>query len=137
MGRRRSSLITISFSKERRLRSPTLILIWGYCSQDLALVCGMHFNPESARAMGSLALLERQCFRNHFQDISSKMSLMDTLVRPTVLYGSEVWGPGLLESDWSSTERVQIILLRCIIRCKQTSSSAHCPRRVWCSPLST
>jgi hypothetical protein len=48
------------------------------------------------------------------------MSLMDTLVRPTVLYGFEVWGDGLLESDLSSINRVKIILLRCIIKCKQT-----------------
>jgi hypothetical protein len=59
-------------------------------------------------------------FSHHFQDISSKMSLMDTLIRPTVLYGSEIWGPSLLESDWASAERVQILLLRRIIRCKQT-----------------
>lgn len=48
------------------------------------------------------------------------MSLMDTLIRPTVLYGSDIWGPSLLESDWVLTERVQILLLHCIIRCKQT-----------------
>jgi hypothetical protein len=45
---------------------------------------------------------------------------MDTLVRNTILYGFEVWRPGLLESDWSSAERVQITLLRRIIRCKHT-----------------
>jgi hypothetical protein len=59
-------------------------------------------------------------FRHHFQDISSKMSLMDSLIRPTVLYGSEIWGPSLLESDWASVERVQTLLLRRIIRCKQS-----------------
>jgi hypothetical protein len=90
------------------------------------LFTGPHFSLWHAlqhqviKGYGSLALLERQCFGNHFQDISSKMSLMDTLVRPTVLYGSKVWGPGLLEFDWSLVERVQIILLCCIIRCKQT-----------------
>lgn len=50
------------------------------------------------------------------------MSLMNTLVCPTVLYGSEIWGPYLLESDWASTERVQTLLLRRIIRCKKTVS---------------
>ena len=69
---------------------------------------------------GSLALLERQAFRHHFQDISSKMDLLNTLIRPTVLYGSEIWGPSLLETDWASAERVQILLLRRIIICKQT-----------------
>jgi hypothetical protein len=54
--------------------------------------------------------------RHHFQDISSKMSLMDSLIRPIVLYGSEIWGPSLLEFDWASTERVQTLLLRRIIR---------------------
>jgi hypothetical protein len=76
--------------------------------------------PRINKGYGSLALLERQCFRHHFQVISSKMRLMDTLIRPTVLYGSEIWGPSLLESDWASTERVQILLLCNIIRCKQT-----------------
>jgi hypothetical protein len=72
------------------------------------------------KGYGSLALLARHCFRHHFQDISSKMSLMDTLIRLTVLYGLEIWGPSLLESDWASSERVRILLLRHIIRCKQT-----------------
>jgi len=44
---------------------------------------------------------------------------MDTLIYPTVLYGSKVWGPCLLEINWTSVERVQILLLRRIIRCKQ------------------
>ena len=48
------------------------------------------------------------------------MSLMDTLVHPTVLYGLEIWGASLLESDWALAERVQTPLLRLIIRCKQT-----------------
>ena len=48
------------------------------------------------------------------------MSLMDTLIRPIILYGSEIWGSSLLESDWASAKGVQILLLRCIIRCKLT-----------------
>jgi hypothetical protein len=36
--------------------------------------------PQIAKGYGSLALLERQCFHHHFQDISSKMSLMDSLI---------------------------------------------------------
>ncbi len=67
--------------------------------------------------MGSLALLERQCFRHHFQDISSKLSLFDSLVRLTILYGSVVWGPSLIASNWASIERVQTLLLCHIIRC--------------------
>ena len=76
--------------------------------------------PRINKEYGSLALLERQWFCHHFQDISSKMNLLDTLISPTVLYGSESWGPSLLESDWASAERVQILLLRSIISCKQT-----------------
>ena len=45
------------------------------------------------------------------------MSLFDSLVRPTVLYGSVVWGPSLIASDWASIERVQTLLLHRIIRC--------------------
>ena len=62
--------------------------------------------PRINKGYGSLALLERQCFRHHFEDISSKMRFVDALIRPTVLYGSEVWGPSLLETDWASAERV-------------------------------
>ena len=47
------------------------------------------------------------------------MNLLDTLIHPTILYGLEIWGPSLLESDWASAERVQILLLRRIIRGKQ------------------
>ena len=48
------------------------------------------------------------------------MDLLNTLICPTVLYGSEIWSPSLLESDWASAKRVQILLLRRIIRCKKT-----------------
>ena len=67
--------------------------------------------------MGSLALLERQCFRHHFQDISSKLSLFDSLVRPTILYGFVVWGPSLIASNWAYIEWVQTLFLCRIIRC--------------------
>lgn len=61
--------------------------------------------PRVSKGMGSLAMLEKQCFRHHFQDTSSKLYLLDSLVRPTVLYGSMVWGPSLLASNWASIER--------------------------------
>ena len=67
--------------------------------------------PRVNKGMGSLALLEKQCFRHHFQDTPSKLSLLDAFVRPTVLYGSMVWGPSLLSSDWASIERVQTLFL--------------------------
>ena len=75
--------------------------------------------PRIAKGYGSLALLERQCFHHHFQDISSKMSLMDSLIRPTFLYVSKIWGPSLLELDWDSIEGVHSLLLRHIIRSKK------------------
>jgi hypothetical protein len=68
----------------------------------------------------SLALIERQCFQGQFQDISSKLYLMEAIIRPTVLYGSEIWGPSLIQTDWARLERVQTLLLRRIIRCKCT-----------------
>jgi hypothetical protein len=69
---------------------------------------------------GSLALIERQCFLGQFQDISSKLYLMDAIIRPTVLYGSEICGPNLLQTGWARLEGVQTLLLRHIIRCKRT-----------------
>jgi hypothetical protein len=47
------------------------------------------------------------------------MRLVDALIRPTVLYGSKIWGPSLLKTNWALVERVQILLFRHIIRCKQ------------------
>ncbi len=73
--------------------------------------------PKVNKGMGSLAFLEKQCFKHHFQDTSSKLSLLDALVWPTVLYGFVVWGPSLLSSDWASIEQVQTLFLRHIIRC--------------------
>ena len=43
--------------------------------------------PRINKGYGSPALLKRQCFHHHFQDISSKMDLLNTLICPTVLYG--------------------------------------------------
>ena len=74
--------------------------------------------PQINKGYGSLSLLKRRCFQHHFQDISSKMSLMDTFIHPIFLYGSNIWGSSLLESDWALAEKVQIILLHHIIRCK-------------------
>lgn len=70
-----------------------------------------------SKGMGSLAMLQKQCFRHHFQDTLSKLTLLDSLVRSTVLYGSMVWGPSLLSSDWASIKRVQTLFLQRIIRC--------------------
>ncbi len=52
----------------------------------------------------------------------SKLSLLDSLVKPKALYGSMVWVPSLLDSDWATIERVQILLLYHIIRCHQSTS---------------
>jgi hypothetical protein len=76
--------------------------------------------PRLNKGYGSLALIERQCFQGQFQDISSKLYLMEAIIRPTVLYGSEIWGPSLIQTDWARLERVQTLLLRRIIRCKRT-----------------
>lgn len=40
------------------------------------------------------------------------MSLFDSLVRPTILYGSIMWEPSLHESGWASIEGVQTLLQR-------------------------
>jgi hypothetical protein len=45
---------------------------------------------------------------------------MEAIIRPIVLYGSEIWGLSLLQTDWARLERVQTLLLRRIIHCKQT-----------------
>jgi hypothetical protein len=45
---------------------------------------------------------------------------MDSLIRPTFLYGLEIWGPSLLEFDWASVKRAQALLVQRIIRCRKT-----------------
>jgi hypothetical protein len=76
--------------------------------------------PRISKGYSSLALIERQCFLGQFQDISSKLYLMEAIIRPTVLYGSEIWGPSLLQTDWAKLEGVQTLLLRRIICYKRT-----------------
>jgi hypothetical protein len=63
---------------------------------------------------------------------------MNTLVWPTVLYGSEVWRPGLLDFDWSSTKRVHTTdhPPSPHYQVQADSPPAHHPHRFWCSPLS-
>jgi hypothetical protein len=68
----------------------------------------------------SLALIESQCFLGQFLDILSKLYFMEAIIRPAVLYGSEIWGSSLLQTDWAKLERVQTLLLRRIIRSKWT-----------------
>jgi hypothetical protein len=49
------------------------------------------------------------------------MFLMNSILQPTVLDGSEVWGPCLLEFDRAMAEKVQTYLLQCIIKCMPQS----------------
>lgn len=55
--------------------------------------------PQLSKRHGSLVILKRQCFQNHLQDISSKMHSLDLIIRPTILYGLEIWGPNLVQSE--------------------------------------
>lgn len=45
---------------------------------------------------------------------------MDSIIWPIVLYGGEVWGPSLLESNWAKTKSVQTLMLWHIIKSKRT-----------------
>jgi hypothetical protein len=76
------------------------------------------FQPHLNKGYGSLALLERQCFQNHFQDNISRMHLLDTIIEPSVLYGSDDWGPSLLQANKARTKRIQTLMLQPIINCK-------------------
>lgn len=58
------------------------------------------------KGYAALSLLERSCFRAHFKDIPFQMKIFDTLVRPTITYGSKIWGPSLGPTEWSHVERV-------------------------------
>lgn len=77
--------------------------------------------PQVNEGLGSLTILEQQCFRHHFQDTMTKMSLIDSLVKPTILYGSIIWGPPLLDFDQASVERIKIHFLQCIIKCHRST----------------
>lgn len=75
--------------------------------------------PRVNKGLGSLAVLEQQCFRHDFQGTLTKMSLLDSLVRLTALYSFTIWGHSLLESDWASMERIHFRMLQCILRCRR------------------
>jgi hypothetical protein len=63
--------------------------IWRSSSWDLISAWGMSSSLDSTREMAPLHWLG-DYFHNHFQGISSKMHLLDMIIRPTVLYGSEI-----------------------------------------------
>jgi len=44
---------------------------------------------------------------------------MEVIIKPTILYGLEILGPSVIQTDWARLERVQTLLLRRIIRCKR------------------
>jgi hypothetical protein len=71
-----------------------------------------------SKGYNSLALIERQFFLGQFQDISFKLYLMEAIIKPTILYGSKILGPSLLQTDWARLEGVQTLLLKQIIHCK-------------------
>jgi hypothetical protein len=50
----------------------------------------------------SLAMLEKQCFQLHFQDILSTRNLLNIPVKPTIIYGLKIWGPDF--AIWSGIE---------------------------------
>jgi len=56
--------------------------------------------PQLNKGYGSLALIERQCFQGQFQDISSKLYLMEAIIRPTVLYGAWRTMSGILRGSY-------------------------------------
>ncbi|MCO5589434.1 hypothetical protein L7F22_043401 [Adiantum nelumboides] len=70
------------------------------------------------RGYASLAMMERQCHQAHFQEPRTKGWLFDTLVTPTLMHASAIWGPGLVDSVWTQIERPQIIMISRIIRSK-------------------
>lgn len=44
------------------------------------------------------------------------------IIKLTILYGYEVWGPSLLLYDWAKVEREKSLLLQCMIGCNQIVS---------------
>ncbi|KAH7307766.1 hypothetical protein KP509_22G076800 [Ceratopteris richardii] len=66
----------------------------------------------------ALALMERQCHQAYFQEPRTKGSLFDTLVKPALMYGAAIWGPGLATSVWIALERPEILMIARLIRSK-------------------
>lgn len=112
-------LVTISGQTCEIILRPTKSRISLHDLSCVRFICFCMHVPRVNKGFGSLGLLERQCFRHHFQNTTSKMSFLDSLIRLTLRYNSVVWGLSLLEPNWASMERVQTLLLYHIIRCHQ------------------
>ena len=91
MVQRMSLQICKSFFVGRRLRLPhQAYLNFQFSKPRFRLRKALIY--KNIKGHGSLALLEWQCFWNHFQGTAFKMDLIDSIIWPTILYGFEVWG---------------------------------------------
>jgi hypothetical protein len=96
----------------------TTAYTWAYSSRGLVLECSRPSSLYSVKDMvlwpSSRGSASWVIFR------TSHHYLMEAIIRPTILCGSEIWWLSLLQIDWAGMERVQTLLLRCIIHCKRT-----------------
>jgi hypothetical protein len=123
LGETKVTILTfISTLEGRRLRSRAHTHTWEYNSLDPNFISRPTLHPGSPRAMDIYPFSRDSVSVTTFMRSHLRCPSW-SLIRPTVLYGSEILGPSLLEFDWALVERVQTLLLWRIIRCKQDSSS--------------
>ena len=71
-----------------------------------------------SRAYAALGGLERMCSQVQFQEPRKKLWLFNTLVTSAMLYGVQVWGPSVDQSNWKAMERPLISIISRMIRAK-------------------
>lgn len=74
----------------------------------------------AARAQGAL---RRRCYQLGIQDPTLQMRLHDMLVRPSLLYGVEVWGPNSLGAPGSKIDKVHRDFLRRVLGARSRAST--------------
>ena len=72
-----------------------------------------------SHGFAALGAVERQCAHLQFQKPRNKPQLPDILVKQTLLYGVETWGPSLSKANsWKDLERPLLSMIACMVRSK-------------------
>jgi hypothetical protein len=99
-----------------------------FCYLGMVFHCTAPFSDaglvRAATGQQAVMSMARRCRELGIQDPVMRMRLFDTLVRPVMLYGSEVWGPHLLGQMDAQFERVHRGFLRRLLGVRESTPSA-------------
>jgi exonuclease III len=106
-------------------RSSHIDTVESYCYLGVIF----HRSADFKQAIDKLTLAAKRayhcfiynCKQNNITDIPLKCQLFDTLVKPILTYGSEVWGSAFMNSGWEPVERLHRTFLKRILGVKNAT----------------